>query len=65
MDREKIGKILIELRGEKSQAQVAEDIGVSSSAIAMYESGERIPRDDIKLKISNYYGKPIGDIFYT
>ena len=65
MDREKIGKKLIELRGERSQASVAADLGISTSAIAMYESGERIPRDDIKLKIANYYNMPICDIFYA
>ena len=65
MDREKIGKKLIELRGEKSQAQVATDLGISTSAVAMYESGERIPRDEIKLKIADYYNMPICDIFYA
>lgn len=64
MDKKKIAKKLVELRGNKSQAEVARDLEISNSAIAMYENGERIPRDDIKLKIANYYKKRIDEIFF-
>lgn len=52
------------LRGDKSQEKVAKDIGISTSAIAMYENGERIPRDEIKVLLANYYGKTVGDLFF-
>lgn len=62
---QQIAKTLIELRGEKSQAEVAAAIGVSPAAISMYESGERVPRDEIKCRIANYYKKPVGKIFFV
>jgi putative transcriptional regulator len=61
----KIGKKLVELRGEKSREQVAVDIGISYSAIVSYELGERIPRDEIKIKLANYYGVGVGDLFFS
>jgi transcriptional regulator with XRE-family HTH domain len=64
LDKKKIANKLVELRGNKSQAEVARDLEISNSAIAMYENGERIPRDDIKLKIANYYKKRIDEIFF-
>ena len=65
MDSKKIGLKLRELRGDKTQDEVAKGIGVSVSAIAMYERGERIPRDEIKVSLSNYYEVPIADIFFA
>ena len=47
MDRTKISKNLIALRGEKSREEVAFSIGISASALSMYETGQRIPRDEI------------------
>ncbi len=58
------GKKLIELRGERSRKEIANAIGVTTSAIAMYERGERVPKDDIKVKFASYYGKTVGEIFY-
>ena len=31
----------------------------------MYENGERIPRDETKIKIAAYYGKTVEEIFFT
>ena len=59
-----IAKKLIELRGERSREEVAKAIGVSVSAISMYENGERIPRDDIKIKIAKLYQKTVQEIFF-
>lgn len=65
MNAEKIGKKLIELRGNKTQAEVANELNISISALSMYENGERIPRDNIKIRIANYYCVPICDIFFA
>lgn len=65
MDSEKIARILVDLRGSKSRAEVAAALNLSVSAIAMYENGDRIPRDETKLKIAEYYGKSVEEIFYT
>ena len=49
MDRKKIAEKLIAMRGEKTQAEVAKSIGISKSSLAMDETGQRVPRDEIKL----------------
>lgn len=65
MNKKLIAKKLIELRGTKSREVVASACGISISALAMYEQGERIPRDDIKIRISNYYDNSVEDIFFV
>lgn len=65
MDTERIAKILRKLRGDKSREEVAEACGISVSALGMYESGNRIPRDEIKIKIARYFKRSIESIFFT
>lgn len=62
---EKVAERLICLRGKKSREEVANAVGVSVSAISMYENGERIPRDNIKIKLAKYYGKTVQEIFFN
>lgn len=64
MDRNKIGKRLIELRGEKTQAFIAEAINISQSTYAMYETGKRVPSDEVKVRIAKYYGCTVQSIFF-
>jgi len=59
-----IGRRLTELRAGKERADVAAKLGISRSALAMYELGQRIPRDDIKKRLADYYGKSVNEIFY-
>lgn len=65
MDREKIATRLVELRGERRQTEVAMAIGVCQSTYSMYESGERIPSDEKKRKIAEYYNTTVQDIFFS
>lgn len=65
MNKEIIAKRLINLRGEKTQLEVAKALGISQSTYAMYETGRRIPTDEIKIKISVYYGTSVQDIFFN
>ena len=65
MDGIVIGKRLKELRGEKTLENVGNDLNVTPMAVSLWERGERIPNDDMKLKISNYFGVPLFDIFYA
>lgn len=65
MNSKLIAEKLRELRGEKSRKEVAETLGITTSALAMYECGERIPKDEIKIKIANFYKKTVGEIFFT
>lgn len=62
-----IGETLKELRKDtgKSQQEVADDLGISKSALGMYEKDHRIPKDKIKVRIADYFGKSVMDIFYA
>lgn len=60
-----VAERLIELRGNQSREQVAAAINVSVSAISMYENGQRIPRDEIKVRLADYYGTTVQDIFFN
>lgn len=64
MDSKAIGEMLVKLRGGKTQEEVAKAVKISVSTLSMYERGERIPRDNIKIRLSAYYKKPIHKIFY-
>ena len=65
MDAKAIGERLVKLRGTKTREEVANAVNISVSALSMYEQGKRIPRDNIKIRISAYYKKPIHTIFYA
>ena len=58
------GKKLAALRGKKTQEEVANAIGISPSAYAMYEREERRPRDSIKIKLAKYFNSSIQHIFF-
>ena len=60
-----IGKRLRTLRGEKTIAAVAEEIGIGLSAMLNYEAGIRIPNDETKVKLSRYYGVSVDELFYA
>lgn len=60
-----VGQKLISLRGEKPREDVAKDLGISLSALAMYERDERTPRDEIKVKIAQYYQTSVQEVFFA
>lgn len=55
MLKNRIGNKLRILRGKRTIQDVSDSVGISYSALAMYENGHRIPRDEIKIKLANYY----------
>ena len=66
VDAAQIGNKLKELRETvgKTIDGVASDLNISQSAICMYETGKRIPRDEIKIRLAEYYRVPIESIFF-
>lgn len=60
-----IGERLKALREDKSREDVAKACEISVSALGMYENGFRIPRDEIKIRLANYYHQPVETIFYA
>jgi DNA-binding XRE family transcriptional regulator len=65
MDSKLIGQKLRNLRGNKPAESVAKDLEIGTSTIYMWENGERIPRDEMKIKLANYYGVSIEKIFFA
>ena len=65
LDANIVGSRLRSLRGDTPQAIVAAACGISISALGMYETGKRIPRDEIKLRLARYYNTNIEALFYA
>ena len=65
IDVMEMGRKLTELRGDKTQDEVASAVGISKSALCMYETGSRVPRDPVKARLAAYYKKSIGFIFFN
>ena len=62
-----IGTKLRALRAKmkKSQKQVADEVRITKSALAMYERDDRVPRDEIKVRLANYYGESVQSLFFS
>lgn len=65
MNTKEIGRRLVELRAGRTQSEVAGALGISVSALGMYERGERIPRDEVKIAIARFYDVTVQDIFFA
>lgn len=65
MNKKEIGQKLITLRSDKSREKVSTDVGISISALQMYENGQRIPKDEIKVRLANYYNTTVQEIFFN
>ena len=48
-----------------SRETFCDDVEISLSALSMYETGQRIPRDEIKLKIARRLNTSIEALFFT
>ena len=57
-------EVLIKLRGKRSRADVARDLGITERALQSYELGDRIPRDKVKTRIAEYYKRSVQHIFF-
>ena len=64
MNNKVMAEKLRKLRGNRSRQEVAEACGISVSALAMYEAGERVPRDEIKIKLAKFYNRSVSYIFF-
>ena len=65
VNRALIAQRLIHLRGKRTQAEVAKAVHISKSALSSYESGARMPRDEVKIALSKLYGKSVHEIFFA
>ena len=55
---------LVLARGEESRKSVCDAVGISRSALQMYESGKRIPRDNVKVRLAQHYQTSVQDLFF-
>lgn len=62
--KELVGWKLKRLRGKRTQRDVAKAVGVSISAISSYEAGEKVPRDNVKCALADFYGTSVEQIFF-
>ena len=65
MDRKTVGERLKALRGDRTLEEVGKALEVTPMAVSLWERGERIPNDDMKIKIAHYYNVTVTDIFFT
>ena len=63
-DPVKIGQRLSILRGNRTLKEVANAVGISVSALAMYETGKRVPRDEIKVMLPRYFNTSVEAFFF-
>lgn len=59
-----IAERLVQARGNIPRDIVASAVGISLSAISMYENGQRVPRDEIKVKLADYYHTTVQALFF-
>ena len=65
MDRkETIAERLRKARGDTAREVVATACGISLSALSMYENGERVPRDEIKVRLAKFYKTTVQALFF-
>lgn len=62
--KETTGMILRKLRGDKTQEEIATALGITKSSWAMYERDERVPRDEVKIRIAKFFGRSVEELFY-
>ncbi len=48
-----------------TQLETAEAIGISYSLLSKMEAGYRGSSDKTKIKVANFYGKSVGEIFFN
>lgn len=66
MDQIKIGAFLKELRKEKNltQAQLAEQLGVSNRTVSRWETGNNMPDISLLTEIAEFYDVSIPELIY-
>lgn len=51
------------LRGHRTLQEAAQGIGIDPDDLSIYEAGKRVPRDEIKRRIADFYHVPVDSIF--
>lgn len=65
IDPVRLGKRLRLLRGIRTRAEIERETGISQGRLGNYEHGTRVPTDEAKVILSNFYGMSVQELFYT
>lgn len=60
-----VGAKLRALRGQRTQKEIADGLQITKSAWAMYEKDKRMPRDEVKIRIAEFFGESVQAIFFS
>lgn len=58
-------KVIISLRGKRTQKEIAQELSISISMYSAVENGTRFPGKDLLKKLSKFYGKSIEELFFS
>lgn len=66
MEHNYIAENLRYLRTKKglTQTEVAKSLGIPVTTYNAYETGQNVPRDEMKVRIANYYSRSVQFIFF-
>lgn len=56
---------LKKLRGDRTQKEIADKVGITTSHYGFIENGDRQPSLKVAKKIADVFGKKIEEIFFT
>ncbi|WP_028609240.1 helix-turn-helix transcriptional regulator [Paenibacillus harenae] len=56
--------LIVKLRGNRSQRQIAEELGVPVSTYAMVELGYRFPRRELQAKLAAFFKVTVDELFF-
>lgn len=56
---------LKKLRGDISQKTIADYVGITQQQYSYIERSDRIPSFEVVLKLSQFFNKPVEEIFFT
>ena len=55
---------MVALRGNRTQKQLADELGIPSSTYAMIEGGHRFPRKALQKKIADHFHTTVDYLFF-
>lgn len=59
-----VAQKLRKARGNRSRTKVAADLDISYQTLSAYEKGYCVPSDKVKVKLAEYYGLTVQELFF-
>lgn len=63
-DPKTIGERLVKLRGIRTRVGAAREMGLNPGTLAFFERGQRLPSYGAMVRIADYYGATVQEIFF-